>query len=523
MLTLRGLVDNPALELRVLAEGAPGALDSEVLWVHNTELPDPSPYLRNRELVLTNGLWRTDAAMSATFVANVVRAGAAGIVFGLRDSTPRTPEDLVDACRGAQLPLAEISTEVPFTALTQAAADMYADERQSAILGAVRRGNALAETISRGFGASGVLGILRRDHELPLAVVDRSGRLLAAADFHLDAAALDMVVEALNRHPPPLELDLGPSGPATVFLVGALTDVDAALLCLRPASALRGRVGQALEQAATFLSLELAKQQAVQAIEMRFAGELIDMILSGGSRAAAVAERLHAFGIDAGGPLAVCALAFSGGGAAAPPTLAETVGEFFVGEGVPAVVITGSDDVIAVLSWRGPGRELPAFAHTLVAAVEDRHAQLRPVIGIGDVVPDASGLRRPLVESRDACRLLRQRSGGPQVGSLSELGTHRILLGLQDPEVVRRFAEGVLGPLRTYDDRRGAGLEATLRSFLAHDCQWAATAAALFIHVNTLRNRLTKITELTGKDVNHTADRVDLFLALESDAAITHR
>ena len=99
----------------------------------------------------------------------------------------------------------------------------------------------------------------------------------------------------------------------------------------------------------------------------------------------------------------------------------------------------------------------------------------------------------------------------------SELGTHRLLLGLQDAETLRRFADGVLGPLREYDRRREAQLEDTLRAFLQYDGQFAATAAALYVHVNTLRNRLAKITELTGRDAARTVDRVDLFLALEAD------
>ena len=58
MLSLAALVADDALELTVLVPGPPGAVDAEVLWLHNTELPDPSPYIRETELVLTNGLWR---------------------------------------------------------------------------------------------------------------------------------------------------------------------------------------------------------------------------------------------------------------------------------------------------------------------------------------------------------------------------------------------------------------------------------------------------------------------------------
>jgi DNA-binding PucR family transcriptional regulator len=70
--------------------------------------------------------------------------------------------------------------------------------------------------------------------------------------------------------------------------------------------------------------------------------------------------------------------------------------------------------------------------------------------------------------------------------------------------------------MREHDAGRGGELEATLRAFLDHDGHWSATAGALHIHVNTLRNRLARVAELTGRDVSRTADRVDLFLALRA-------
>ncbi|TQS26849.1 PucR family transcriptional regulator [Microbispora sp. KK1-11] len=516
MFTLRSLVANASLKLKVLVPGPEGALDEPVAWVHNTELPDPSPYVRERELVLTNGLW-TGQVSAAEFVANVRLARAAGIVFGLRPQTPSTPPELVTACRDAGLPLLEIAPAVPFTEVSQAVSAMYTNQRQQALVGMVRRGDALATAISRGAGPSGVLDVLRRDHDLPLAVVDRTGRVLAAAGADLDDAQVRAVTAGLARRPPALEVVLQPDRGETLaalFPVGAVGDVDAALVCLRPLSGLEPAERAALEQAARFLSLEVAKQQAVQAIEMRFAGELLEMVLSGGQRTAEVAGRLQAFGVDAAGPLAVCALAFAGPEPAALPGLAEVAGEFLSASGIPALVAGGTQDVVSVLSWRHPEPELPLLAERLLAAVGRRFPGRRVVAGLGGVAPHAAGLRQPLLHAREACRVLRRSPGGPAVRRFAELGTHRLLLGLVDSETLRGFSRDLLGPLREHDARRGSDLEPTLRAFLDHDGQWAATAAALHIHVNTLRNRLAKIAELTGRDVGRTEDRVDLFLAL---------
>ncbi|WP_285780571.1 PucR family transcriptional regulator [Microtetraspora sp. NBRC 13810] len=517
MFTLTTLVRDAALKLRILVPGPPGAMDEPVAWVHNTELPDPSEYVRERELVLTNGLW-AGRTTPAAFVSGVRRANAAGIVFGLRAAVPRTPRGLVAACAEAGLPLLEISAEVPFTAVSEAVAAMYADRRQETLIGMVHRGDALATAISRGAGASGVLDVLRRDHDLPLAVVDRMGRPLAAAGADLDAGQLAAVAAGLTRRPPALEADLGAAGPAALFPVGAVGEDDAALVCLRPLTALDRAEREALEQAARFLSLEVARRQAVQAIEMRFADELLEMVLSGARRAGEVPDRLRAFGVDPGGPLAVCAVAFAGAEAATLDGLAETAGEFLAAEGVPAVVTGGTQDVVVVLSWRRPEGDLVPLAERLTGAVGGRFPGRRPVAGVGGIAAHAAGLRGPLVRARDACRVLRRTRGGPAVRAFAELGTHRLLLGTADPRTLRAFSRDLLAPLREHDARRGGDLEPTLRAFLDHDGQWAVTAAALHVHVNTLRNRLAKVAELTGRDVVRTEDRVDLFLALAADA-----
>ncbi|MEO3755585.1 PucR family transcriptional regulator [Streptomyces sp. B6B3] len=518
MLTLRALVEDRALTLSVLVPGPAGALDAEIAWPHTTELPDPSPYLGRRELVLTNGLWHGPPGAAADFVAHVRAAGGAGIVFGLRESVPATPRDLVEECRRAELPLLELSVAVPFTALSQAAAGAYAEDRQNTLVASVRRGNALADAISGGTGADGVLRVLGRDHDLPLAVVDRAGRSLTTTGVELPDADLTAVARALTRRPPPLEVALASKGPAVLFPVGAFGEADAALLCLRPADALDDAERGALEQAAHFLSLEVARRQAVQAIEMRFAGELVDMILSGVGASGELAGRLEAFGIDADGPLAVCALALAEDGATGSPDLAETARQAFVSEGVPAVLATGSRDVVAIFAWRRAAAALPEWAGRLVASLDRRFAGRRTVLGLGGPVVGGTALRNPLMEAREACQVLGRRPTGPSVARFSELPSHTALLGQLDPRDLRRFADALLAPLREHDTARGARLEATLRAFLEHEGQFAAAADALYIHVNTLRKRLSRISELTGRDVLRLEGRVDVFLALRADA-----
>ena len=80
--------------------------------------------------------------------------------------------------------------------------------------------------------------------------------------------------------------------------------------------------------------------------------------------------------------------------------------------------------------------------------------------------------------------------------------------------VLRSFRDRLLGPLTDYDDRHNAELLATLRSFLACDGSWSACASLMYVHVNTVRYRISRVEALTGRDLSALADRVDFFLAL---------
>ena len=515
MLSLGRLLEQPELELTLLVRGDGEGADRELLWLHNTELADPAPYVRPGELVLTNGLWLHDADPES-FVEAVLRADAAGIVFGLRSETPTTPLALIAACRRAGLPLAEISIEVPFTAITRAAATLLAESRLSELTGTVRRSGALAAAISRGAGAAGILQVVRREHDLPLVVVDRTGRQLAGAGADLSSAELRDATRTLARHPPPLESELDGTT-ASLFLVAAVGDVEAGLFCLRAYRDLLPSEVTALEQASTYLSLEVAKQQAVHAIEQRFAAEVLDMVQAGPSREADVAERLRAFGVDPTWPVAVLVIA----GPAAPPGRlshdAETVADLLLDQGLAALVVAGSRETIAFVSWPKEGHmSLRAVGEELQRGIFRSRSVGRVLVAIGGVSSTLVGLGVVLTQARETCRAMQAQADGPVVQEFGDVDSHRLLVAMLDRDALARFSRGVLGNLRTHD--RDGDLETTLRTFLEMDGHYGATAERLHIHVNTLRNRLGKLAELTRRDVRKTDGRVDLFLALEADA-----
>jgi hypothetical protein len=130
--------------------------------------------------------------------------------------------------------------------------------------------------------------------------------------------------------------------------------------------------------------------------------------------------------------------------------------------------------------------------------------------GVADPVPLAQ-LSRGIAESRAALDLARARGGVVRAG---ELATFTALLGRLGRRQLAPFAEQIARPLAAYDAAHGTRLIATLETFIETGGSVGATSRALFLHVNTLRHRLTRIETITGRNPLLFEDRVALAVAV---------
>ncbi|SHF65439.1 PucR family transcriptional regulator [Streptoalloteichus hindustanus] len=509
---LRQLLDDPDLDLVVLVGG--DGLDREIRWAHVTELPDPTPYVGAEELVLTNGLWLAQEDAEA-FVGRLAAAGAVGLVFGLRTTVPEVPPPVVEACRRQGLPLASLPVEVPFTAVTRAVAAATATERQRMLLDTVRRTDALTAAVSSGDGLRGVLRVLAGTRQTPVAVavVDRLGQVLdhvGPVPANVEAARTAAVLNAGQSEG---EVELASGEPATVVTVTGFGSGDLALLYGRAPAALTESERAALTQTVRFVTVELGRRQAVRAIEARFATEIVDLVLAGPRRDEELAARLRSFGLAAEAAMAVFVVR-DATDARPPEVAADVVAEHFVSRGLPAVAPTTAEEIVAIVGLHTAPARLPDLAAQLVEALRRRVPGADWCVGAGRIARDHQVLRQSLVQAREACRMARVRGHERRAVTFDEVGSYRMVLASLDERARQDFARTVLGPALDYDREHRSGLVDSLATFLACGGRWSEAATRLHVHVNTLRNRLAKLEQLTDRDLSDTGDRTDLFLAL---------
>ncbi|MEU8877727.1 PucR family transcriptional regulator ligand-binding domain-containing protein [Streptomyces javensis] len=160
-----------------------------------------------------------------------------------------------------------------------------------------------------------------------------------------------------------------------------------------------------------------------------------------------------------------------------------------------------------------------AQADALLAAVREPLSRGldgdgRLTLGVSAAVHSADGLRGALEEARHARRVAAARPGRVCAAGHQELASHVLLLPFVPDDVRRAFTARLLDPLREYDRRHRAELIPTLEAFLDCDGSWTRCAARLHLHVNTLRYRIGRIEQLTGRELSRLEDKLDFFLAL---------
>jgi GAF domain-containing protein len=151
---------------------------------------------------------------------------------------------------------------------------------------------------------------------------------------------------------------------------------------------------------------------------------------------------------------------------------------------------------------------------SLRRACEELGVELGVDIGLSDAERGVAGARRRMREAADAARIARSLAEGGGAVSYERLGAYRYLVNLELDEAPRdRYGQAVAA-LIEYDRGRNARLVDTLERYLAARCSVAASARALYIHPNTVRQRLDRIQQITQLDLRE-EDLLSLELALK--------
>ncbi|MGH3897965.1 MAG: PucR family transcriptional regulator [Pseudonocardiaceae bacterium] len=367
--------------------------------------------------------------------------------------------------------------------------------------------NWLTAVASAGEGQQGIAHALHQLTGLPVAIEDRHGNLTAwAGPGRPDpypkpspARREQTLQRALDARAPVRDkgrlISVAQPGSQPLGII-ALIDPDRTA---GPSETV------ALEHANTVLTLELAHLRALGEVELRLRRDLVEELLAGIDTVSAQA-RARALGYDL---------------ARSHRVLVVTNGsrhgdhEAFYHAVRRAVRATGAGSLlaarpggVAVLSDTDQNWE--QFRTAIIAQMG---AQGSCRVGVGAPCTQPPEFPRSHGQAQLALKMQVATGSPDQVTLFEDLGIYQLLSEIADIGSVEAFIHRWLGSLLDYDASKDAQLVETLSCYLECGGSYDHTAKTLSLHRSTLRYRLQRIRDISGRDLNDPDTRFNLQLA----------
>ncbi len=361
----------------------------------------------------------------------------------------------------------------------------------------------LLTEIAQDNGVNGIARVLHARTGRKVLIIDPSGGVLACAGYagphdlpqqplparHPGAGRLGSVHGVRERH--------GDSWTAAACpdqtLLGRISILD-------PAGDLPEVDLLSLEQAASILTAELLRAQIVDRSNDGSLGELAAALLDGSdpdrNRARA---RVHRYDLDPAHRAVAVEAPFAGKEAVG---VVEQVAKK-LGLAAPLVTARATRTILLTpseLDW-------DCLASTLS---DTCGGEVRLGVGLGYPVDELS---RSLTEAVFALELGTTAGSGAPVTTFADLGVWKMLVDSSEPRKLREVVAEWIGPLVEHDELHNSELVKTLTIYLKASCAMETAAAALHVHRNTLRYRLSKIYHVSGRDLTDPDQRFHLELA----------
>jgi len=499
-------------------------LDRDVQWAHVIDMPDPAPWVRPGQLLLTTGFaWPTQEREVRELVRLLRERGLVAVGLAVPGYLKRFSDPAREEADRLDLPLIEIPFDVPFAQITEELHRTILAEQYKIVERSDQIHHELTKAAAEGSNLADLARTLGRLLERSVTFEDPDGKLLASYEtgIHEDNVRRQTLADA--QSPAAMQEALASSGlleeiHASVgpVRVPAMPEIGLAprVVCpIRLGAELVGLVWiiegdvklteldfRAAEHAALVAAVHVAHQRELATTEARlgYASFLSLLEAEGDDPQAIERARLLGFELDGRHRVGICVIAeplpLTRDGFLHRERVAGKLAGALRAAGKQPL-LTASLNYVTFLLPSGVDPE------RLWNDVGDEGV----VMVLGRSHAGTQGARRSY---REAQSLLTY-SDGARVRRFEDALVPRVLMG--DMGAHEAFIEHMLGGLRSRKD--GSALEDVVLALARHGFNLKVTSESLGIHLNTLRYRLGKALEALHLDLDNPETRFQLQLA----------
>lgn len=537
--TVREVILEAAPDLVLLTDD--DGLDRRVRGVMVSDIEDPTPWMAGGTLLMTNGPAFADSVAAGIRLLHRLRAVetvALGVGVGLY--VEHVHPDMVTAAKALGIPLFEVPYHIPFRSIGAYVSDALTSSDLHRLRRTLAIESRLLDLVLEDRTVEEIVEQLSAVLEVGVILFDARGRCLHQAWGHSRSFSDAEEVWAMVQQ----QLTVGhPSGAlqlhdlllffGQIALGGVLERVLVAATDQIVDSVF---IEAAVSSASKVVALRLVRDSEREAVERRAQAVLLEDLLAGHGSNEELTYRLREHGIvlERGFRIFVTDLAST---LEPPRRLSDkelfearsralrAIPVFFTGHGESSLGLFKGRRIVSLATAAG-SQDASDVREVLLSLRMAVSSQWGEAVSIGASSRGFS-ISEVARAYRQAIEAVRMATSGTSRGSMAcafdEMNEPLALLAGEGDETLHAVAERYLGPLQRHDEARHGQLVRTLSMFFTHGMSLQRTAAALFLHRNSLQMRLRRIEELLDIDLRRVDDVVQVYLALRAHELLSSR
>lgn len=194
---------------------------------------------------------------------------------------------------------------------------------------------------------------------------------------------------------------------------------------------------------------------------------------------------------------------------------AQTLKEYFAECNYPAIVSCYGDRIIGFMrNCADDRKKIIAIFERFDTFLQNDLNEIEYTLNIGETCENISKLQKSFHETSKTNSVLEHINRKNEIVFYDEIGFYRMLMSYENTAPMQRFANEVLNPIIQYEKKAHTQLMETMWAYFECDCNLQRTADKLFSHKNTVKYRLQRVEQLTGRSFTNRYQSQELYNAL---------
>lgn len=517
-----------------------------VKYVDVIEAPDVENWVKEGEMLLTTSFAiKNDIKAQENLIIKLANVKAAALCIKPGRFIDRIPEKVITIAEKLNFPIIELPLEVPYVNIINQILSHILSKKVSALETVNKIHNSLTDIVLQGEGIQSICSKLCELTGYPVAIFSSNNRMIAFSDkqekiyYLVSESRLIKEFERCNSTESSSTKILEIQGKRFVITPIIVEKKIYGFLVMFGYSSLAGELNiKALEQGAIVVALEFLKEKNIQEIKKTMMKDLVNDLLEGnGSNPDVLKERGRYFdwNLKEGRQVIIVDVEKFNTYYREKGQNVKNIQEFknlfldtvkiTIRKVDSKAIVTDKNDRAVVLisiptGYKKSLNSLYLYTKKIASNIQQEVTLnlngMKINLGIGRYYESIENLPKSYKEALEALNLGKKIVGSGKVIHFNDLGIYKLLLDVSDENQLKDFALNHLQPLIKQDEQHGTELMATLEAYLRNDKKIYKTAKELFVHRNTVRYRIKKISGILGIDMGDGEILFNIYFAFKA-------